>query len=68
VRGFSVAHPPPEVRREGYLRLTEHVARGDIQVDLEPVPLDQVGAAWERQREAAGGAKLVIVPERSPRR
>lgn len=62
LRGFSIAQPPLEVRREGYLRLTEHAARGDIVVDVEPVALGNVGDAWERQRRAAGGPKLVIVP------
>lgn len=63
VRGFSVAHPPFEVRQEGYLRLTEHAARGEITVDVEPVALQNVSQAWERQRLAAGGPKLVIVPD-----
>jgi NADPH:quinone reductase-like Zn-dependent oxidoreductase len=62
VRGFSIAHPPLEVKREGYLRLTEHAARGDITVDVEPIPLVDVSEAWERRRRAAGGPKLVIVP------
>jgi NADPH:quinone reductase-like Zn-dependent oxidoreductase len=66
--GFSIAHPPLEVRREGYLRLTEHAARGEITVDLARIALEDVGEAWERQRRAAGGPKLVIVPrEESPR-
>ena len=64
VRGFSVAHPPVEVRREGYLRLTALAARGEITVDFEPVPLEDIAGAWERQRRAAGGPKLVIVPAR----
>jgi NADPH:quinone reductase-like Zn-dependent oxidoreductase len=62
VRGFSIAHPPLAVKREAYLQLTEHAARGDITVDVEPVALEAVGDAWERQRRAAGGPKLVIVP------
>jgi NADPH2:quinone reductase len=62
VCGFSVAHPPLEVRKEGYLRLTQLVERGDIVVDVEPHPLPDVELAWERQREAAGGAKLVLLP------
>lgn len=64
VQGFNVGYPPVEVRREGYLRLTEHAARGDIVVDVEAVGLDDVADAWERQRRAAGGAKIVIVPHR----
>jgi NADPH2:quinone reductase len=61
--GFSVAHPPPDVRREGYLRLTTHAARGELAVDVELFPLAQIGGAWERQRAATGGAKLVLVTQ-----
>ena len=62
LRGFRVDLPPPEARREGFLELTRHVARGDIAVDVEQVPLREVAQAWERQRRAQGGAKLVLVP------
>jgi len=63
IRGFSVAHPPAELKRDAYLRLTEHAASGDIVVDVDRFPLDDVAAAWERQREAAGGPKIVLVPQ-----
>jgi NADPH:quinone reductase-like Zn-dependent oxidoreductase len=66
LRGFSIAHPPPDVRREGYLDLTRHVARGDIAVDVEAYPLERVDAAWERQRAASGGPKLVLLPRKEP--
>ena len=62
LRGFRVDLPPAEVRREGFLALTRHVAQGDIAVDVEAMPLAQVEKAWERQRRAEGGAKLVLVP------
>jgi sugar/nucleoside kinase (ribokinase family) len=62
VRGFSVTHPPIELKRDAYLRLTQHAAAGDIVVDLDARPLDDVGDAWERQRQAAGGPKMVLVP------
>jgi NADPH:quinone reductase-like Zn-dependent oxidoreductase len=62
LRGFSIAHPPIEVRREAYRRLAGLVERGEIVVDVERVPLEQVAAAWERQRTATGGAKQVLVP------
>jgi NADPH:quinone reductase-like Zn-dependent oxidoreductase len=62
LRGFSIAHPPPDVRQEGFLDLTRHVAAGDIAVDVEAIPLEQVESAWERQRQARGDAKLVLVP------
>jgi NADPH:quinone reductase-like Zn-dependent oxidoreductase len=61
VRGFSVALPPLDVKRDAYMRLTRHAAAGDIAVDVEPCPLDDVAGAWERQRRAAGGPKTVLV-------
>jgi NADPH:quinone reductase-like Zn-dependent oxidoreductase len=62
VRGFSVAHPPLHIKRDAYLRLTKHAADGDIVVELDARPLDDVADAWERQRQAAGGPKMVLVP------
>jgi len=62
LRGFSIAHPAPELRRQGFLDLTRHVAQGDIAVAVEAVPLVDVTQAWERQGRAEGGAKLVLVP------
>ena len=62
VRGFSVAQPPLELKRDAYLRLTGHAATGDIAIDVDPRPLDEVAEAWERQRQAAGGPKTVLVP------
>ena len=62
LRGFSIAHPPPDVRRAGFLELTRHVAAGDIRIDVEQLPLEQIETAWERQGQAGGGPKLVLVP------
>jgi NADPH:quinone reductase-like Zn-dependent oxidoreductase len=62
IRGFSVAHPPLDVKREAYPRLTELAARGELVVDVDRLPLDDVASAWERQRQAAGGPKMVLVP------
>ena len=62
IRGFSVAHPPLDLKRDAYLELTQHAGRGDIAVDLERVPLAHVATAWERQRQAAGGPKQVLIP------
>jgi NADPH:quinone reductase len=42
-----------------YGRVLEHVRAGRLDVDRELVPLDEVGAAWERQA-ASPGRKLVI--------
>jgi NADPH2:quinone reductase len=62
VLGFSVAHPPLDVRREAFARMTRHLGSGELVVDVKRVPLEQVQDAWERQRIAAGGPKLVLVP------
>jgi NADPH:quinone reductase-like Zn-dependent oxidoreductase len=62
LRGFRVDLPPPEQRRQGFLDLTRHVANGDIAVEVERIPLQDVAQAWERQSRAEGGAKLVLVP------
>jgi NADPH2:quinone reductase len=59
--GFVLFHAPLNVRRAAYRRLTEAAGRGEIEVDLERVPLEEVDRAWERQQEGPD-AKLVIVP------
>ena len=62
VRGFSIAHPTIEMRREAFAQLCRHVGTGEIAVDVERVPLADVDTAWERQRAAAGGPKLLVLP------
>lgn len=66
VRGFSLVHPTAEARRAAYTSVAEHVRHGEIVVDVDAVPLEDVASAWERQRAGAGGAKIVLlVGERS---
>jgi NADPH:quinone reductase-like Zn-dependent oxidoreductase len=59
--GFVLFRVPLPVRRAAYRRLTELAARGELEIDLERVPLTEVDQAWERQQEGPN-AKLVIVP------
>jgi NADPH:quinone reductase-like Zn-dependent oxidoreductase len=59
--GHSNGQAPFEVRRETYERLTAHAGAGEIVVDVEPLPLDQVADAWRRQA-AHPHHKLTIVP------
>ena len=59
--GFAVFQAPLEVRRAAYTRLTEAAGRGEIEVDLERVPLADVDEAWQRQQDGPG-TKLVVVP------
>ena len=51
----------PEELATHYRRLVEHAIAGDITLEVERVPLDDVAEAWRRQAEHAG-AKLVVVP------
>jgi len=44
-----------------YGRLVGHVLAGDITLDVERVPLENVADAWRRQAQGAG-TKLVLVP------
>jgi hypothetical protein len=38
-----------------------HAAAGELTVDCERVPLDDIASAWARQADAPG-TKLVIIP------
>ena len=62
VAGFSVAHPPHEVKRDAYQELARHVAAKEIAIEHEAVKLDDIAAAWERQKAANRRPKLVVVP------
>ena len=55
--------PPPDVRQQGFLDLTRHVAAGRHLGGRGGGPRSsRWETAWERQRRAQGGAKLVLVP------
>ncbi|MGY1815209.1 zinc-binding dehydrogenase [Blastococcus sp. SYSU D00820] len=50
---------PPDVWRSAYEQLIGYVAEGKLTVDVERLPLEQIGEAWEAQG-AAPHRKLVI--------
>jgi NADPH:quinone reductase len=52
---------PREVLREHYPRLVGHATAGDIALEVERVPLDEIGAAWGRQASGPD-RKLVLEP------
>jgi NADPH2:quinone reductase len=57
--GYTDFVVPATTFREHYLRLVGHAAVGEIVLDIETYPFEQVAAAWERQ--AAGAhAKIVV--------
>jgi NADPH2:quinone reductase len=58
VMGHSNFALSQEEHNRAYLELLEHVLAGRIVLDLEAFPLDDAGAAWERQ--ASGGGKAVV--------
>jgi NADPH2:quinone reductase len=56
VLGFSDFGVPPDVLAEHYVRLVGHAIAGEIRVEVEPEPLDDVAEAWNRP------GKVVLVP------
>ncbi len=52
---------PPDELADHYRRLVGHAIAGEIQLEVERVPLDAVADAWRRQAEGPG-TKLVVVP------
>lgn len=61
ILGHTNYSVPEDELTEHYHRLVGHVQAGDIVLDVERVPLDDVASAWRRQAEGAG-TKLVLVP------
>jgi hydroxylamine reductase (hybrid-cluster protein) len=52
---------PPEVRRAAYDWLLQKATTGELQVDVERIPLAMVADAWLRQKSSPG-CKLVLSP------
>jgi NADPH:quinone reductase len=52
---------PADELAEHYHRLVRHAVAGDILLEVERVPLEDVGEAWQRQADGPG-TKLVLVP------
>jgi len=65
ILGHTNFAAPAEVRDDAYLRMVRHAAAGELTVDYELVPLEQVADAWERQK-ASPGRKLVLSPSGVP--
>ena len=65
ILGHTNFAAPADVRRDAYLRMVRHADAGELTVDYEVLPLEQVAAAWERQ-EASPNIKLVLSPSGVP--
>jgi NADPH2:quinone reductase len=61
ILGYQNFGVPRDILSEHYVRLAEHVARREIAFDVETVPLERIGDAWQRQAESPH-VKLVVVP------
>ena len=61
IYGFSNFNLPKDVLDREYARLVEHAMNGDIRVEIDRIPLEDVAAAWERQASSPH-RKLVLVP------
>ena len=59
--GYSNFLVPPEVLGHEYRALVEHVIRGEVTVDVERVPFEEVADAWSRQAAGRARRKLVLV-------
>ena len=59
--GYTNFLVPGEVRAEAFRRMCEHSTRGELTVEVEEVPLDDVPDAWQRQQEGPHH-KLAIRP------
>jgi NADPH:quinone reductase-like Zn-dependent oxidoreductase len=60
VMGSGGGSIPPAAIFETFPRLWELAAKGELRIDVEPVPLPDVEAAW--QRGDLGGRRLVLIP------
>jgi NADPH:quinone reductase len=61
IYGYSNFILPKDVLDREYARLVEHATNGDIQVQIERLPLERVADAWEQQA-ASPHRKLVLTP------
>ncbi len=57
--GFATAAAGPARIRAAYKRLVEHVLEGSLVVTAESMPLEDIAAAWQRQRDSPN-TKLVL--------
>lgn len=61
ILGHTNFAAPREIKRGAYERMVTHAAAGELRIEAERIPLDDVAEAWARQ-QASPGHKLVIVP------
>ena len=60
VYGYSNFAVPGDVLEREYAALVGHVMRGEVELEVERVPFDDVADAWERQASGHAQRKLVV--------
>ncbi|MCB0869637.1 MAG: zinc-binding dehydrogenase [Solirubrobacterales bacterium] len=61
IRGFRNFWPPREVRVEAFQRMCSLAVSGDLEIEVEVLPLEDVAEAWDRQSRSPGH-KLALRP------
>ena len=61
ILGHANAATPPEMKQAAFRAMCDHAAAGELTVEHEEVPLDQIADAWERQASSPH-VKLILVP------
>lgn len=62
ILGYATYHVPRSERLSAYRHLADLATTGQIAVDLQRVPLDDVASAWQRQRAGTVG-KQILIPD-----
>ena len=60
--GYTNKELTAEQRAEGIGVVANAIARHELSVTHETVPLDDAAAAWERQADGRAGGRIVLVP------
>jgi NADPH:quinone reductase len=63
--GYTNNELTPDQRAVAITTVAKHVARGELSVAHEAIPLDQAGSAWQRQANGDTTGRIVLIPERA---
>jgi NADPH2:quinone reductase len=61
IMGHTNFAAPPEIKADAYGRMTQAAVRGELRIEVLPMPLERVEEAWRRLQASAHG-KIVLVP------
>jgi NADPH:quinone reductase len=64
VLGYTNNELTSEQRAQTLREIAAHAVAGELRVDFERVPLDDVSTAWSRQADGIATGRIVLSPER----